>query len=81
MDALHMLEKRVSDLIERLKQLKIENDLLVKENNDLRHQVESMETSLLHGKAVVEEEKTLTKLLLDDLIKNIDSLVSSDEKQ
>lgn len=54
------------------------NAQLTQESTELRAQLEKIEFSALKGNSQIEElnqEKALTKLVLDDLIQSIDSLV------
>lgn len=75
MKALGILEKRVSDLLELIKKLKDENALLSLENKNLNSTIESFEVSMLRSKQELDQEKELTKVAVDGLIKSIDSLV------
>lgn len=80
MDALEMLEKKVLSLLELIKNLKSENANLVEENKQLKGKIEELETLVLRDKDDLDQEKELTKMVVDGLIKNIDSLISN-EKQ
>jgi len=54
---------------------------LRKENEDLRKQIEKLEDSLLARHESIEalsQEKELTRMAVDDLIKDIDSIVGSE---
>ena len=75
MKALGILEKRVSDLLELIKKLKDENALLSLENKNLNATIESFEVYMLKSKQELDQEKELTKVAVDGLIKSIDSLV------
>ena len=75
MKALGVLEKRVSDLLELIKKLKDENALLSLENKNLNATIESFEVCMLKSKQELDQEKELTKVAVDGLIKSIDSLV------
>ena len=68
MKALGVLEKRVSDLLELIKRLK-------SENSKLKAMINSFEASMLKSKQELDQEKELTKVAVDGLIKSIDSLV------
>lgn len=91
MDALNVLEQKIAMLIESKKQdLSTIKDLqsavaqLQEENKQLKDQLEKVEHSLLTGHQNVEElhqERALTKMVLDDLIKSIDVLVEQDLQQ
>lgn len=83
MEILTVLEKKVASLIDTIKQLKLQNDQLMAENSQLAERLLMIETSVHADAKRVEEldqEKALTKLVVDDLIKSIDSLIES-EKQ
>lgn len=91
MDALNMLEQKIAALIESkktdlalIKDLKANVCQLQEENKQLKDQLEKIENSLLVGHQNVEElhqERVLTKMVLDDLIKSIDLLVEQDPQQ
>ncbi len=83
METLSVLEKKVVSLIDIIKQLKTENARLVEENEQLATKLTMMQSVVHNDAKRVEEldnEKALTKMVVDDLIKSIDSLVQ-DEKQ
>lgn len=112
MEALSILENKISSLLELIKGLKAENGSLKKECEQLKTEgvqlteerarlhdenaelhehieqltskLEAMEKSVFaHDKDVetLSQEKAETKLLIDDLIKDIDSLVKSENQQ
>lgn len=99
MEALALLEKKVSLLIELVKsqreaceklqaeKLALENYLLETEVSyknlqeqylQLQQTVENLETSLLSDKQKLDQEKELTQLFVDGLLKNIDSITQSE---
>lgn len=99
MEALALLEKKVSSLIELIKsqreaceklqaeKLELENNLLETEVSyknlqeqylQLQQTVENLETSLLSDKQKLDQEKELTQLFVDGLLKNIDSVTQSE---
>ena len=87
METLQVLEKKIAQLISLIKELKAqcaalksENDLLMHTNNELISELESVKNSLLTDQEMLEEEKALAKLAVDEIIKNIDSLVCSQEQ-
>lgn len=83
METLSVLEKKVASLIDIIRQLKAENARLVEENDQLASKLVMMQSAVHEDAKRVEEldqEKALTKMVVDDLIKNIDSLVEG-EKQ
>lgn len=82
MEILSVLEKKVVSLIDTIKQLKAENDRLVNENSQLSERLLMMEGAVHEDAKRVEEldqEKALTKMVVDDLIKSIDSLIESEK--
>jgi hypothetical protein len=83
METLTVLEKKIASLIDIIKELKAENARLAEENAQLAAKVMTTEKTLLTDAQRVEEldqEKALTKMVVDDLIKSIDSLIEG-EKQ
>lgn len=79
---LTLLEEKVIRLVEMVKSLKLTNQSLSEENQMLKHQLMKTESSLVAETRDLEElsqEKTLTRMLVDDLIKSIDSLVDQKE--
>jgi len=75
---LSLLEEKVIRLVDMVKQLKLANQHLEEENQMLKHQLMKAESSLVSEAKDLEElsqEKMMTKMILDDLIKSIDSLV------
>ena len=74
MEALGLLEKKIKDLIELVAKLRQENALLKTENAQLLQKVESAKNDELS------QEKALTKMVVDDLIKSIDSLVEEHQQ-
>lgn len=79
---LTLLEEKVVRLVDMVKALKLKNEDLKKSNDDLKMQLEKLETSLVSETKDLEElsqEKVMTKMVVDDLIKSIDSLVDPKE--
>ena len=83
METLSLLEKKVISLIDTIRQLKAENARLVEENAQLATAL-TMTQGVVHNDAKrveeLDQEKALTRLVVDDLIKSIDSLIEG-EKQ
>lgn len=75
MKALSVLENKVSDLLELVQKLKEENSKLMLDNEKLSSTIEDFEASMLQTKQELNQEKELTKVAIDGLIKSIDSLV------
>ena len=83
MDTLSVLEKKVISLIDIIKDLKAENARLVEEKAQLSKKMSALEKTVAADVEKVEEldqEKALTKMVVDDLIKSIDTLIEG-EKQ
>lgn len=79
---LTLLEEKVIRLVDIVKSLKQANQFLNEENQMLKHQLMKVETSLVAETKDLEElsqEKMMAKMLVDDLIKSIDSLVDQKE--
>lgn len=68
----------VKDLREKNSALTADNMRLHQENSDLAKKIEALETSVLQSTSSNEEEKALTKMMVDDLIKSIDALVGNE---
>jgi len=112
MEALSLLESKISSLLELVKKLKTENYSLKKECGQLTAEISQLteekaklsddnaalsknieilttktkevkESMLENDKSldVLNQEKAETKLFIDDLIKDIDSLVESENQQ
>lgn len=81
MEALNVLEQKFASLVKLTSELKTENSKLIEENLRLKENVETLEHSLLKNHQNLEElqqEKAMTKMVVDDLLKNIDSLVNNE---
>ena len=89
MDVLQLLEKKVSQLIQHGQLLKeqlsqatehnnklvVEKEALERSYEELLARAESLEVSMLSHSKTLHEEKELARFAVDELIKNIDSLV------
>lgn len=75
MEMLDILEKRVLDLVALLNRFKQENENLSSENSSLRRQLEELQLCAMEGKQEVDQERELTRMMVDGIIKNIDSVV------
>lgn len=79
---LTLLEEKVIRLVDMVKNLKLSKQTLEEENQMLKHQLMKTESSLVAETKDLEElsqEKMMTKMIVDDLIKSIDSLVDQKE--
>ncbi len=84
MKALGILEKKITALVAVVQDLKKENKRLQEENVHLATKLSSMEESLLVDVERIEklnQEKVLTKNIVDDLIRSIDLLVENEKQQ
>ena len=82
MEALSLLEKKLTALVEVMHELKMEKARLAEENLQLQAKLEMLEDSLLTDNESIDklnQERALTKTVVDDLIRSIDLLV--EEKQ
>ena len=80
MDLLKILEEKLATLVELVKDLKTENAELAQDNAQLKMKLSMLEKSLQGDEQCIQElkqEKELTKLCVDDLIKSIDALVEN----
>ncbi len=81
MDAFKLLEEKIASLIARVSELQQIKLDLEAQNVDLHLRIKSLEETLMadtHKLDTLAQEKNITKLVVEDLIKNIDALV---EKQ
>ena len=81
---LTLLEEKVVMLVNTVKSLKLENLQLKEKNNLLQDQLKALEGSLVSETKDLEElsqEKILTKMAVDDLLKSIDDLIDQKEKR
>ena len=79
---LSLLEEKVVRLVELVKSLKAKNIELTKEKDQLADQLVALEGSLVSETKDLEElsqEKVMTKMVVEDLIQNIDSLIEQAE--
>lgn len=82
METLSVLEKKVISLIDTIKQLKADNTRLVEENIQLAEKLLVVQSTISEDAKKVNEldqEKNLTMMVVDDLIKSIDSLMESEK--
>lgn len=80
MNSLKLLEEKLISLAELIKELKTENAKLAEENAQLSAKLMMLHNSLQDDTRCLDElkqEKELTRLVVDDLIKSIDSLVEN----
>ena len=80
---LTLLEEKVVMLVNTVKGLKQENATLLEKNKTLEDQLKALEGSLVSETKDLEElsqEKIMTKMAVDDLLKSIDELIDQKEK-
>lgn len=84
METLQILEQKIIQLVtlvkelqEEVKTLKTENELLELHKIRLSEELEEIKTSHITEQTQLEEEKALARLTIDEIIKNIDSLVTT----
>lgn len=75
MEALAVLENKISELINLINKLKQENGSLVAEKELLCEQLALSENLNRRDRDFLTQEKELTKLAVSGLIKNIEALV------
>lgn len=83
-DNFNLLEEKVNLLIECLKAEKERNEKLLLEKQELLTRLEAVETSLLNGSQSIEElnqERTLTKMVVEELINNIEKSITTKPKE
>jgi hypothetical protein len=90
MEILQVLEQKIAALVTLVSEFKAENASLLQTNESLLHEkkqlldkIEQLEVATLAEVKRFEDldrEKELTKLAVDDLIKNIDLLVKEDQQ-
>lgn len=73
MSTLKLLEEKLTCLAELVKELKTENAKLAEDNAQLAAELSMLKSSLQDTL----KEKELTRIVVDDLIKSIDSLVEN----
>ena len=80
---LTLLEEKVVILVNTVKSLKLENADLKEKNLFFQEQLRALEGSLVSETKDLEElsqEKIMTKMAVDDLLKSIDELIDQKEK-
>ena len=80
-EKLAVLQKENEHFNNENKQLKAENDAYFESNAQLNKQLNTLENSILQESGHVHElteERSMTRSVLDDLIKSIDSIVENE---
>lgn len=73
MEVLSVLENKISDLLKLVK-------VLQAKNIELQEKIDSLEMIILKDKEDLDQEKELTKLVVDGIIKNIDAIKSEQQQ-
>lgn len=80
MEILKKLEEKIANLVDLVKDIKTENAKLAEENAQLTAKLELLEHNIDSDVKRIDklkEEKESTKLIVNDLIKNIELLVEN----
>ena len=84
MEALSVLEKKIAALVEMIHELREEKSKLVEQNEQLMAKLEHTQDAFLTDNERLEklnQERALTKTVVDDLIRSIDLLVENEKRQ
>jgi len=76
MEALNILEQKVTELVAKVSDLQNQNEILCDEVESLREKNEILEDALLKNREDSDQEKELTKMVVDSLIQNVDSALN-----
>jgi len=79
MESMQVLEQKVALLVAKIKELQTQISNLLQENSDLKHKLDALETTLLNGQESIEEEKAITKIAVEELIKSIEAVIPHDQ--
>jgi predicted RNase H-like nuclease (RuvC/YqgF family) len=82
MENLIALQEKIERLLLVIRELKSECMTLEEENTQLIKKIESMHVAVennVHDLHELSEEKNRTKMVLDDLIKSIDSFIGAEQ--
>lgn len=82
-EMLNVLEKKILSLVEVLKAEREITAKVTEEKDQLAARLEMLENSLLKGTQNIEElnqERVLTKMVVDELITSIDKLVENEQR-
>lgn len=78
MEALTVLERKVTELLLFVGQLKTENGKLVKENADLKRKLETANKAVAEKNSAHDQEVISAKVIVESLIKDIDAVVGNE---
>jgi translation elongation factor EF-1alpha len=82
MNKMSLLEEKIEKLVSFIQKIQSEKMVLETENRELKKNITALETIVMQESKSAEalhEEKEMTKLVVDNLIKSIDSLVGSEK--
>ncbi len=81
MEVFGVLEQKISELVALVQRLRQENAQLTKDRLALQQQIDELqEASLAQGNAL-SHEKEFAKVLIDSLIKDIDTVVTQERTE
>lgn len=83
MEALEILEKKLTSLVVLVTELREANEKLAEENTQLMQRLHELEGSVAQDTTYIEklkQDKALTKCVVEDLIKNIDQIVTREQQ-
>ena len=76
MEALTVLEQKVLLLVSKVSELNRQNELLKTENMDLKEKNDALEEALLSNTEEKGQEEELTRMVVEGLIQNVDSVLA-----
>ena len=76
MEALTLLEQKVLLLVSKVSELNRQNELLKTENMDLKEKNDALEEALLLNTEEKGQEEELTRMVVEGLIQNVDSVLA-----
>ena len=76
MEALTVLEQKVLLLVSKVSELNRQNELLKTENMDLKEKNDALEEALLLNTEEKGQEEELTRMVVEGLIQNVDSVLA-----
>lgn len=76
MEALTLLEQKVLLLVSKVSELNRQNELLKTENMDLKEKNDALEEALLLNTEEKGQEEELTRMVVEGLIQNVDSVLT-----
>ncbi len=76
MEALTVLEQKVLLLVSKVSELNRQNELLKTENMDLKEKNDDLEEALLLNTEEKGQEEELTRMVVEGLIQNVDSVLA-----